>query len=151
MVIILSIVSCMLYHSCFNRCIHGVCRFVKLCDKADVIIEDYVRKVVNKKPRTDDDPDHTDFDFVLECKSCHRKTVWHRGTGIRFLLDDYRRNGIRAVPHYHCSSLLDLKSRYKTDRIISSILRKSCERAKVDEWRVTSPCGGCTACSTSCT
>ena len=120
---------------------------MKLCDKAEAIIEDYVRKVLNKKPSHGDDPQRTDFDFVLECKSCHRKTVWSRSTGIRFLLDDYRRNGIRAVPHYHCSSLYDLRKRYASDSIISSILKNACTRAKQDEWRVTEKCGACTACS----
>ena len=120
---------------------------MKLCEKCEAIIEDYVRKVLNKKPNKDGDPSHTDYDYVLECKSCHRKTVWHRGTGIRFLLDDYRRDGIHAPPHYICGELLDLRHKYASDPIISTILRNACIGAKKDEWKTTSKCGACAACS----
>ena len=74
-------------------------------------------------------------------------TAWHRETGIRFLLEDYRCNGIDVVPHYHCSALLDLRSKYDQDPIISKILGDTCCAAKKDEWKVTAKCGECTICS----
>ena len=120
--------------------------------------------VRNKKP-VEDDPDRTDYAYPLECKSCKRTTIWHRGTGIRcvcmhtqclyplmpitsrrFLLDDYRRNGILAQPHYHCSALFDLRQKYKDDSLINSVLSDACLSAKQDEWKVTRNCGRCNVC-----
>ena len=113
--------------------------YVKFCDLCEVVINDYLKEVSDKKG----------YWAVAECASCARKTAWHKRSGMRFLLEDFDACGNPkpgCTPHYYCSELRHLMRKYHNNRFILTVLQRLSQAGGEDRWHVSPPCGTCVCC-----
>ena len=111
----------------------------QFCTMCEEIVTDYLRAILDKEG----------YWAEAECRSCCRKTAWHKRSGMRFLVEDFATSGNPkpgSTPHYFCSELKHIQHKYRNNLFISTILKRLAKCTIKDQWKVSPPCGSCACC-----